>query len=124
MSYMTYKLIHLFGLFTLFVALAGMMAHAASGQEKKDNPIYRGLLTLHGVGALVALTGGFGLLARVGVLQGGMFPGWVFAKLTLWLVVGGLIALPYRNRSLARVLIFVLPFLALLGAFLGDFKPF
>ena len=124
MSYMTYKLVHLFGLFTLFVALAGMAAHAASGQEKTQNPGYKGLLILHGIGALVALTGGFGLLARVGVQHGEMFPGWVFAKLTLWLVVGGLIALPYRNRTLAKVLPFVLPVLGLLGAYLADFKPF
>jgi hypothetical protein len=124
MSYMTYKLIHLFGLFGLFVALAGMAVHAATGQEKSENPSYKGLLILHGAGALIALTGGFGLMARVGLEHGQGFPGWVWAKLALWLLVGGLIALPYRNRGLARVLVFVLPFLGLLGAFLGDFKPF
>jgi hypothetical protein len=124
MSYMTYKLIHLFGLFGLFVSLAGMAVHAATGQDKKENPSYKGLLILHGAGALIALTGGFGLLARVGMEHGHLFPGWVWAKLVLWLLVGGLIALPYRNRGLAKVLVFVLPFLALLGAYLGDFKPF
>lgn len=124
MSYMTYKLIHLFGLFALFVSLAGMAAHAASGHEKSENKAYRGLLALHGLGALIALTGGFGLMARVGVEHGSMFPGWVWAKLTLWVILGGLIALPYRNRALARAMIFLLPFLGLLGAYLGDFKPF
>ena len=124
MSYMAYKLIHIFGLFTLFVALAGMAAHAAAGHEKSENTGYRGLLILHGVGALVALVGGFGLLARITGAEGDMFQGWVWAKLTLWLLVGGFIALPYRNRRLAKIMIFALPFLALLGAFLGDFKPF
>jgi hypothetical protein len=124
MSYITYKLIHLFGLFTLFVALAAMAAHAATGRTKGENPTYRGLLIFHGIGALVALTGGFGLLARTGVEHGQLFPGWVWGKLALWLLVGGLIALPYRNRGLARVLVFILPFLGLLGAYLGDFKPF
>jgi len=124
MSYITYKLIHLFGLFALFVALAGMSAHAAAGHEKRDNPVYKGLLTLHGLGALIALTGGFGLMARVGVTHGELFPGWIWAKLALWVVLGGLIALPYRNRALAKSLIFVLPFLGLLGAYLANFKPF
>jgi len=124
MSYMTYKLVHLFGLFALFVALAGMAAHAATGQKKSENPTYKGLLILHGFGALVALTGGFGLLARVGAEGGFILPGWSWAKLSLWLLVAGLIAVPYRNRKLAKIIIFVLPFLALLGAFLGDFKPF
>lgn len=124
MSYMTYKLIHLFGLFTLFVALAGMAAHAAAGHEKSENTNYKGLLILHGFGALVALTGGFGLLARVEADGGPLLPGWVWAKLTLWILVGGLIALPYRNRRLAKIMLFALPFLALLGAFLADYKPF
>lgn len=124
MSYITYKLIHLFGLFALFVSLAGMAAHAASGQEKSENKTYKGLLILHGSGALIALTGGFGLLARTGVQHGELFPGWVWAKLILWVLLGGLIALPYRNRGLAKAMIFVLPFLGLLGAYLGDFKPF
>jgi hypothetical protein len=124
MSYITYKLIHIFGLFALFVALAGMAAHAAAGHEKKENTAYRGLLILHGVGALIALTGGFGLMARVGVMHGVLFPGWIWAKLALWVILGGLIALPYRNRGLARAMIFLLPFLGLLGAYLGSFKPF
>ena len=124
MSYVAYKLIHLFGLFTLMVALAGMAVHAATGEEKSQNPSYRTLLILHGFGALVALTGGFGLMARVGVTHGEMFPGWIWAKLILWLLLGGLIALPYRNRSLAKALPIALPLLGLLGAYLANYKPF
>ena len=124
MSYVAYKLIHLLGIFTLLVALAGMAAHAARGHGKSDNPSYRPLLALHGVGGLIAIVGGFGLLARVGVLQEGMFPGWVWAKLSLWLLLGALITVPYRARRLARGLVFVLPLFGLLGAWLANYKPF
>lgn len=124
MSYAAYKLIHIFGLFALFVALAGMAAHAAAGHEKSENNNYRTLLALHGLGALVALTGGFGLLARVGVMHGQMFPGWIWSKLVLWLLLGGLIAVPYRKKALAGVLLVALPFLGLLGAYLANYKPF
>ena len=124
MSYIAYKLIHLTGIFALLAALAGMAAHAAAGHSKGENAVYRSLLILHGVGALVALTGGFGLMARIGIMHGELFPGWIWAKLVLWVVLGGLIALPYRSRSAARVLIFALPLLGLLGAYLGNFKPF
>ncbi len=124
MSYVAYKLIHLLGIFTLLVALAGMAAHAATGRAKADNPGYRSLLALHGVGALIALVGGFGLLARIGVLQEGAFPGWVWAKLGLWLFLGALIAVPYRARALARGLVFALPLFGLLGAWLANYKPF
>ena len=123
MSYVTYKLIHLFGLFMVFVALAGMAGHAAAGHGKSENTSYRTLLILHGLGALAALIGGFGLMARTGVTQGYLFPGWIWAKLVLWLLLGGLIALPYRHRPLAKSLLVALPFLGLLGAYLANYKP-
>ncbi len=124
MSYVAYKMIHLLGIFTLLVALAGMAAHAAGGQSKAENPNFRPLLMLHGAGALVALVGGFGLLARIGAMQGGAFPGWVWAKLTLWVILGALIALPYRKRTWARGILFILPLFGLLGAWLANYKPF
>lgn len=124
MSYMAYKLLHLLGIFALLTALAGMAAHAAAGQSKEENGAYRSLLVLHGIGALVALTGGFGLMARIGAMHGGLFPGWIWAKLALWVVLGGLIALPYRSRAGAKSLLWALPLLGLLGAYLGTLKPF
>ena len=124
MSYLTYKLVHLLGIFTLLVALAGMAAHAATGQKKDENNNYKTLLALHGLGALIALTGGFGLLARIGVTGNGIFPGWIWAKLALWVLLGALVALPYRRRTLARSLLFILPLLGFVGAALANYKPF
>jgi hypothetical protein len=124
MSAFAYKLVHLFGIFLLLVALGGVSAHAAAGLRKSENPSRRTLVFLHGLGALLALTGGFGLLARLDVDHAGLFPGWIWAKLTLWILLGGLIALPYKNRVLARALLVAVPFLGLLGAYLAIFKPF
>lgn len=124
MPYELYKLIHLLGIFLTFIALAGMAVHAATGRPKTDNPRHRTLLIFHGAGVLVALTGGFGLLARVGVDHGQVFPGWVWGKLLLWILLGGAIALPYRNQAAAKALLFLLPILGLLGAFLANYKPF
>jgi len=123
MSYTTYKLIHLLGIFALMVALAGMAAHAGSGRPKEDNPSHRLLLTFHGVGALLALVGGFGLLARIAGAGGSFFPGWAWGKLAIWVVLGGMVALPYRRRDLARTLLVLLPVLGLIGAYLAVFKP-
>jgi uncharacterized membrane protein len=124
MSYLTYKLIHLLGIFALLTALAGMAAHAATGQTKEENESYRALLILHGFGALVALTGGFGLLARLDLEAAGFLPGWIWAKLALWLILGGLVAFPYRKQALAQTLLLILPLLALFGAILANYKPF
>ena len=48
----------------------------------------------------------------------------MWGKLILWVLLGGLVALPYRNRGVARLLIFLLPVLGLVGAFLANYKPF
>ena len=124
MSYLTYKLIHLAGVFLLMVAVAGMTGHAASGHAKEENSAFRSLLILHGLGALFALVGGFGLLARIDLGQGGLFPGWVWTKLLLWLFLGGMVAIPYRKGPKARILFFLLPLLGLLGGYLASYKPF
>ncbi len=124
MPYAVYKLIHLLGILALMVALAGMSTHAAAGHSKNENPSHQALLLLHGVGALLALTGGFGLLARIGTGTEGMFPGWIWAKMVLWVLLGGLLAVPYRNRAFARVLLVILPLLGVLGAALANYKPF
>ena len=124
MSYGVYKLIHLLGIFSLIVALAGMAAHAAAGHAKKSNPSHRTLLAFHGVGALLALTGGFGLLARINVQHGEMFAGWVWGKILLWIILGGMVAFPYRSQGAARLLLVLLPALGTVGAFLAIYKPF
>jgi hypothetical protein len=123
MSYVTYKLMHLLGIFALVVALGGMAAHAAAGHTKEENKSYKALLFLHGFGALVALTGGFGLLARLNLESAGLFPGWIWAKLALWLVLGALVAFPYRRQALARPMLFLIPILAFIGGVLANYKP-
>ena len=115
MSYLAYKLIHLLGIFSMLVGLGGMAAHAAAGHAKEENKNHRALMFLHGFGALVALTGGFGLLARLELESEGIFP---------WLVLGGLVALPYRKQTLDRNLLLILPVLAFIGAYLANYKPF
>jgi hypothetical protein len=52
-----------------------------------------------------------------------MFAGWVWGKILLWIILGGMVALPYRSRGAARLLIFLLPVLGLVGAFLATYKP-
>lgn len=124
MSIAAYKLMHLLGIFALLVALAGMAAHAATGQSKNENTNYRTFQLFHGLGALLALVGGFGLLARLELMANGGMAGWIWAKLVLWLVLGGMVALPYRRPSSVRPLILLLPVLGLIGAILANYKPF
>ena len=123
MSYQAYKVIHLVGIFLTLGALAGLALAAANGATKQTNPARRLIAVFHGVGLFVVLLGGFGLLARLGMTHG-TFPGWVWAKLGLWVLIGALVAVPYRRPELARAVFVSIPLLGGLAAWLAIFKPF
>lgn len=122
-SYSVYKVIHLLGVIALFLALGGLTFHAASGGTR-SGPARRLVPITHGVALFLVLLGGFGLLARLGMSQGSSWPGWVWTKLVIWILLGGALALPYRKPELARPLWILLPLLGGLAAYMAIFKPF
>jgi hypothetical protein len=79
MSYVAYKLVHFLGIFTMIAALAATSMHVIRGGARTDNPHHRLLGTAHGVAALLIVVGGFGMLARQGLLDGGL-PSRVYLK--------------------------------------------
>ena len=123
MSYLTYKLMHFLGIFALLTALAATAMHAARGGTKADNPWRPALGATHGLAALLILTGGFGMLARMGAMHGAL-PAWVFVKLGIWVALAAAMALPYRRPSMAKPLLIVGPLLAVLAGATALYKPF
>ena len=85
-SYSIYKIVHLLGVMMVFLSLGGVIMHAINGGEK-EHSWRKPVAITHGIGLLLALVGGFGLLARLGVMHGTL-PGWVLAKLGIWFVFG------------------------------------
>jgi len=123
-SYQAYKVIHLIGIFLTLAGLAGLALTAAHGATKQTNPARKLIAVFHGLGLVLVLLGGFGLLARLGVMHGSAFPGWVWAKLAIWVTLGALVAVPYRRPDLARLVFLALPLLGGLAAWLAIYKPF
>lgn len=121
-SYSVYRVVHLFGIFLLLVVLGGMSWGAARGGPAA--PSSRLGMVLHGLGLFIVLLGGFGLLARIGVMHGMNWPGWVWAKLAIWLVLGAIVIIPRRKPAWGTPLLLVLPVLGGLAAWLAIFKPF
>ena len=117
LTYDTYKLIHLLGLFTLFLALGGLFVHAAAGGESR-HPARGFVMAAHGLGALLVVLGGFGMLAR---LEESGIPSWVHPKLAIWVLLAGAVALPYRYPALARPMLVLLPVLGAVAAWIGIF---
>jgi hypothetical protein len=122
-SYSVYRLVHLVGIFLLFVILGGLAWGA--GRARGDGAISRrASMVLHGVGLFIVLLGGFGLLARIGVMHGMDWPGWVWAKLGIWLLLGAAVMIPVRKPAWGGPLLLLLPVLGGMAAWLAIFKPF
>lgn len=120
MSYEVYKITHLIGIFMVMIALGGVTTYAINGGDKSSNRFRKALGITHGVGLVLALVAGFGLLAR---LQIG-WPGWVFGKLIIWVILGVLSAVAYRLGTRGQALWYVVILLGALAAYLAVMKPF
>ena len=94
-------------------------------QPSRSNSARRLISVSHGLGLVVVLLGGFGLLARLGVMHGADV-----ARLGLGQAghLGGHRVpwwrLPYRRPDLARLVFIALPVLGGLAAWLAIYKPF
>lgn len=122
-SYEAYKVVHLLAVLTLFAVLGGVAVHAANGGTRESNTTRRIVSGFHGAALLLALVTGFGLVSRLDLTSGGI-PAWVWAKVGVWLVAGGLLVLPYRKPAWSRsILLLVLPMLAVTAAWLAVYKP-
>lgn len=122
MPYYTYRLIHLLGIFALLMTLGAAAMHGLKGGTRADNPWRRQLGGAHGMALFLILLGGFGMLARLGIAQGGL-PGWIYIKLGLWLVMGAAMTAAYKGRRAALTVLLGTPLVALLAAMTAWFKP-
>ncbi len=121
MSYEIYKLLHFLGIFMVLTALAGM-AFSAMNSDLAKHPARKLAAMLHGIGLLLMLLGGFGMLARLGITGG--LPGWIYAKLALWLVLGGALFFVKRRPGSAKLIWIGSAALAFVASYLGIYRPF
>jgi hypothetical protein len=118
-----YNVVHIVGIILLMSALGGAAVRAMTAGGEDSPGTRRLLAVLHGLGAFLVLLGGFGMLARLGIMHGGSFPGWVWVKLLVWVTLGIALILPRRRPQLARPLLLALPLLGGLAAFMAIYKP-
>lgn len=120
-SYEIYKLIHFIGL-TLTVFSLGALAFQMHNHKSADFKNRKYLGIGHGLGLFLLLLGGFGMLARLGLAR--EMPTWVWIKLTIWLLIGALIAPLRRKPEWSHWLWAVGIFLVSAAAWVALFKPF
>jgi hypothetical protein len=124
LPYEFYKVMHLLGLIMTFtgltVILVAQWSQPQGGQVPKKIRILGSVA--HGLGLLIALTGGFGLAARLGIIR--EFPLWMYAKIGLWLIAGAMIILAKRKSQHGVYIYCAFVLIATLGAWIAVNKPF
>ena len=115
-----YKLLHLLGIMMLFLGLGGLLMANASTSSVKTKIKILGSIS-HGVGLMLIIVSGFGLTARLSLSP---LPTWIYAKLLVWLMLGGAIVLAKRKASMTFTLALLFCGLGLSAAYLALIKPF
>jgi hypothetical protein len=81
----------------------------------------RFLSAAHGISLFLLFITGFGALARMQIRW--PLPEWVVFKILIWLVLGGIIAFISRKPAKAKMLWWVVLFLAALASYMAIHKP-
>ena len=113
-----YQILHLTGVFMVFLAYGGLIVRSALGSDHKG--IKRMGAITSGIGLLLMLVGGFGLLA---VMDFG-WPLWVIVKMIIWVILGGMIVAINRLPKLAQDLWWSTIILGLVALLMVVLKPF
>ncbi len=122
MSIEFYRVLHFFGIMLVFMALGGVCLHVINGGVKASTAFRKAAAATHGLGLVLVLVAGFGLLARTGLSLSAS--AWLWPKLLIWLILGGITVLMWRKPMAGRALWFVVPLLGLVAAWLAVTKPF
>lgn len=122
-SHQLYNLVHIVGLILLASGLGGIAFQAASAPGGGSRALRRVGFALHALGVFLILLGGFGMLARMGIVQGGAWPGWLWVKVGVWGVLAAAALLPLRWPRSALPLLLGLPLLGGVAAYMAIYKP-
>ncbi len=121
--YETYKVLHILGVLLTFAVLGGLALTVANGATKSTSQVRRLIGATHGIGTFIILLGGFGALARLGVMHGAGLPLWIWIKLACWVVIAVVVMVPYRRPELARPVFWLLPIVGLVAVWAAVYKP-
>jgi hypothetical protein len=105
----------------LLFALGGMVLHRINAGAAPAAWRRQVMLT-HGVGLILTLVGGFGTLARLGIVGG--LPGWIMAKLAIWALLGVLLVMLHRKPGWGKPLWWSGLAGSVVAAYLAINKPF
>lgn len=120
MSLVAYKLLHVAGVLFLFAALGGSVLSHRDGAAGAAAKKLTGMT--HGIALLLIAVAGFGALAKLPTAVA--VPGWAWAKIVLWVILGAAPFVLRKRPALAGLFWWLLPILGIAAAWLALYKPF
>ena len=120
-NYDILKFFHITGALMILAGLAALWGMSYAGTPIKKN-VRIPLALIHGLGMLLSLGGGWMMLAKF--TADGPIPGWAWAKLALWLVLGGSMVLAKRKAHVGLGILGLFIGLSVTAILLAVFKPF
>jgi hypothetical protein len=115
MSYEIYKLIHILSIVVFFGCLG---ASIIAGRYERHEKI------VTGVSSFIILVGGMGLIARIGIKHGSIWPTWLIVKAVIWLTLSALAPILAKRLGRSVFVFYVFVTLAALAAYMAINKPF
>ncbi|HPI40576.1 MAG TPA: hypothetical protein PLJ21_07205 [Pseudobdellovibrionaceae bacterium] len=124
-----YKMLHLTGLFLLFLGFGGGIVLYSISKSLKESDLSQvpwkkfKIFTsaFHGLGLVFILVSGFGMLARMG---GGMvLPAWIHPKLLIWVLAGGFLFLIKKKPNLSVLWYILTLVFGITAGIFGVYKP-
>lgn len=121
MTLLTYKAIHILSIMLLFTALGGLLLAARASVQTGVSRKLAGIT--HGIALVLILVSGFGALAKIGLSNPAIWPGWLWTKVLIWLALGAVIVLIRRAPRTAPALWWLLPVLGGIAGYLALANP-
>ncbi len=121
-SYQVYKVMHFVGMFMMFISLGAIFAKMIEGNWQNFQ-WRKTVLYTHGIALLMVITGGFGLLARLGIKHAHL-PGWAIAKFAIWFLFACMVFILVRKNHWAKYFWFAAIVLGFSAAVIVLYKPF
>ena len=96
-----------------------MLSYQGSNKGAKGRKM---AMITHGVSLLIVFIAGFGLMARLNMM-GTSWPLWIYLKVAIWLILGGIIAVIARKGQWATGLFYLVILLGGVAAWVANYKP-
>ena len=115
MEYEVYKFIHIVSIIVFFGVMG---ASVLAGKYQKHEKIVVGL------SSFFILFGGMGLVARIGIDHGSLWPTWLLVKVFMWLLLAILVPLIAKRLPASLKSFYLMIILASVAVYVAINKPF